>query len=508
MNSLYFKIIFFLWILTYPQIIFSQHKNDSVTQYLFEAKTSLHYGSFIELKSAIDKLDTLRNTFPNNKLYRAYFYTWKGSYCSEIGDYKESLDNEFTALKIFKELENNEGICFAYKEIGATYRYFSGAENLISAKSYLIEAKNILPLLRLTDTNLSINLANRVYTNLANTYLGLINSKALKYCERNSEHKDSIQICCNDSVSKYLILAESTNKEIDKYGIARVLFIKSKNYVRNDINLATKTYKNCIKYSLSNHIPITYIDASNAYAELQFKNHQLNEALLFALKAYNSAMSNNKKKQIAESSSLLSRIYDARKNTDSSYYYLKQKDLYRDSLLSEQKIAQWGNFEADKKVKEEDEKRAIEQHNTEISFLSIGGIILIIFRIYVYFLRVRAKRKAILPKWLTSILDYVGVINLLLIFECFNLAIHHRVAELVHHNAVLMLIITTVIAFGITIIEHKIKHTIRGLITALSDQNNSIQNIITKASHATKQIISKRMIHAKKSINRKYKKHR
>lgn len=245
----------------------------------------------------------------------------------------------------------------------------------------------------------------------------------------------------------------------------------------------------------------------NSYAEILLKEDSNKLAKKYALLSYQSALENNKKRKVEEASSVLYKIYAKLNQQDSSYYFLKQKDSYRDSVLSEQKVAQWGNFKADKKIEEEDEKRAIEQRNTEISFLVLGGSILIIFRIYVYFLRVRAKRKTLLPKWLTSILDYVGVINLLLIFECFNLAIHHRVAELVHHNAVLMLLITTIIAFGITILEHKIKHSIRGLITLISEQNNPIQNIITNASTATKRIISKRIMRSKKYSKRKTKKH-
>jgi tetratricopeptide (TPR) repeat protein len=150
---------------------------------------------------------------------------------------------------------------------------------------------------------------------------------------------------------------------------------------------------------------------------------------------------------------LLADIYE-KTNCDSTLKYAKVLKIANDSLTSSKvnQQIQLMTFEEDlrqqevaaEKIKADDER----QQNIQYALIALGIIILL----SLYLLLSRSFITN------TKLIEFFGVVALLIVFEFLNLLLHPFLERITHHSPVLMLLALVCIAALLVPLHHKVEH--------------------------------------------------
>lgn len=418
----------------------SAYRRDSLFQILEKAKTPAeevtawgdicdHYGYVGQIDSVLyaneQMLKIALDSHDKASLADAYIHI--ASYYSITSDYKQSLEYQFKGLAYAEEAERPELIWLATKETGIVFKKL---KNYREALRYLQKAESVAndKPTALTDWE------NRTYTHMAEVYLGLNEA---------------------DSALHFIQLAnENTLKDVDAYGYARVLYIFATVYkARGENDLAESYYKKCINFSDMENINSPFTAASTDYGKYLFDNKQYDLSREYALRAFNEAMETRNRLGIIEAASLLRKVYYALGEKDSSFYYSDVKDAYSDSVFNEHQRNQIQNLSFSQQIKEREEQEKLSQEergrkmNIQYALIAIG--IILLFTIYLLLSR----------SFITNakLIEFFGVVALLIVFEFLNLLLHPFLERITHHNPVLMLLALVAIAALLVPLHHRIE---------------------------------------------------
>jgi hypothetical protein len=203
-------------------------------------------------------------------------------------------------------------------------------------------------------------------------------------------------------------------------------------------------------------VPAALATTSNQYSAYLIKQQKYADAKKYALLAFNTAKRSGFKKQIIEASSTLFDVNNQLGHNDSAYYYLKINHLYQDSLLTEQKVNQMQSLITSQQLHEAEQTAKVEQdeeqrkHNIQYAAIALGLVLLVMLFLLISRLIVN-----------TRVIEIVGVIGLLIVFEFINLVIHPYIARLTNDSPLLMLLILVLIAAVIVPLHHQLEHWIK-----------------------------------------------
>jgi tetratricopeptide (TPR) repeat protein len=437
------KLITFFCFVASMQTAFAQNSNfrrDSLYQVLKQAQTpagqveawvdiSEYYGyagqpdSLQYANEQILKIASL--TQEDSLLAKAYLQI--GNYFSNISDYKQALDYQFKSLSLAEKANSDFDIWLAAKETGVTFKRL---KNYSEALRYLKKAEIFLKKSPLSNSDSY----NRTYTHFAEVYLGLGQP---------------------DSALRYIQLTnEVTSKDKDAYGYARVLYIFASVYkAKGDIDLAESYYKKCIAFSDTGNIYSPYVNATTDYGQYLFDAKMYNLSKEYALNGFNKAMLAKNKLGMIEAAALLRKVYYAIGQKDSSYYYSDVKDAYTDSVFNEQQRNQIQNLSFGQQIKEKEEEARLSEEkqkrkqNIQYALIALGIVSFII-------LFLALSRRHITN---TKLIQFLGVVALLLVFEFLNLLLHPFLERITHHSPVLMLLALVCIAALLVPLHHKLE---------------------------------------------------
>ena len=149
----------------------------------------------------------------------------------------------------------------------------------------------------------------------------------------------------------------------------------------------------------------------------------------------------------------LKTIYDKQHKTDSAYYYLQIESAIKDSVFSQEKMnkVQAMAFSEQIRIKEEHAKKAEEQEqqkqNVQYALIAIGIISFIILFLLL-------SRSFITN---TKMIQLLGVMALLIVFEFLNLLLHPFLERVTHHTPLLMLLALVCIAALLVPLHHRLE---------------------------------------------------
>ena len=350
-----------------------------------------------------------------------------GNYFSLTSDFKQALEIQFKALNFAEKSKNIYSIWLANKELGVSFKQL---KNYPEALKYLLRSRELVS----QAAKRYPPSFNRTYTHIAEIYLGLGQT---------------------DSALRYIQLTNELTPKEDAYGYARMLYIFAKVYqAKGDADLAENYYKKCIAFSDAENIALPYVNAATDYAQYLLNTKQNNLSKQYALAGFNRAMQSKNKLGVINASALLRKAYYAIGQKDSSYYYADIKDAYRDSVFNEQQVNQIQNIAFAQQIKEkEDEARLAEeaqQRNENIQFA------LIAFGIITFIIIFLLLSRSFITN--TKMIEFLGVVALLIVFEFLNLLLHPFLERVTHHSPVLMLLALVCIAALLVPLHHKIEH--------------------------------------------------
>ncbi len=438
------KIITLFYFIASMQIVFAQNSNfrrDSLYKELKQAQTPGRqvyvWGDICDYYSYAGQPDSMRYateqmlkiatiTHQDSLLGRAYYQI--GGYFSHISDYKQALEYEFKSLLLAEKAKNDIDICFTNKEVGVNFKRL---KNYNEALRYLKRAESIL---KEIPSNIRLDGPNRTYTNIAEVFLGLAQpDSALRYVQSANE---------------------VTIKEKDAYGYARVLYIFAAVYkAKGDMDLAESYYKKCIAFSDAENIYAPYVTATTDYGQYLFEARQYNLSKAYALNSFNKAKDAKNKSGMIGAAALLRKVYYSVGQKDSSYYYSDVKDAYSDSVFNEQQRNQIQNLSFSQQIKEKEEQAKIseetQQRNQNIQFA------LIAFGIITFIIIFLLLSRSFITN--TKMIEFLGVIALLIVFEFLNLLLHPFLERVTNHSPVLMLLALVCIAALLVPLHHRVE---------------------------------------------------
>jgi hypothetical protein len=345
-------------------------------------------------------------------------------------DYSQTFEYVFKALDIAQR-GYRQRLPLLYSNIGLTYIEL---DNYPSALYYLHKGQQYLPLDDWGDAKIAIA------TNLAYVYQKMAKP---------------------DSALKYIQLAYQLNlKKTHDQALNQAEIYRNFGLVYEQLNepaLVDYYYKKGIRYSDSVNIPSIVASASKYYSEYLIKQQKYTDAKHYALLSFNNAKKMGFKKGVIGASDLLYILNDQHGRNDSAYYYLKIKNLYQDSVITEQKTNQMQASLVNQQLKEAEQnaKAAQEQeqrvHNEAYAAIAFGLILLMIVFLLL-------SRSIIVN---TRVIEIIGVIGLLIIFEFINLVLHPYLTAITNDSPLLMLLILVLIAAVIVPLHHQLEQWIK-----------------------------------------------
>ena len=149
----------------------------------------------------------------------------------------------------------------------------------------------------------------------------------------------------------------------------------------------------------------------------------------------------------------LSNVQELNNDSRLALYNYKQYIVIKDSIFSAEKQNEIFNLEKKAEIetkKREQEKAEEEKERTE--FLHVAGISSFILILIGLVLLLRHKRVNV------RVIEILGTISALVVFEFIELLLHGKIEELTHHNMTFTLLCLLAVAGVIAPIHHRIEH--------------------------------------------------
>ena len=380
-----------------------------------------------------DMLRVAQQSHNDSLLVRAYMSV--ATYLVNKADYEAGLEFYFKALHRAEELELTDLVILLNNNIGGEY---GDLKNFNEALKYAKKVKQLLATKGDKDVML-------VYNNwhVAFDYLNLNKT---------------------DSALQYLNTA-SRNIKTHKLSGKKINFIQAHIYWSygqvyenlKNADAAGKYYQRAITYSDSLQIKIPLVLSLNGYSQFLYNNAQYKPAKLNALRALNEAQQTDFVLEVINSASVLSKIYTKLNMPDSANYYYRLKDEQQEKTFNQQRISRLQDITFTEQIHQaEEQARLTELEEQRKHNLQYAGIAIAIITLVVIFLLL-SRSTAASPR----VIEFLGVVGLLILFEFINLLLHPFIGKYTHHSPLLMLGIMVVIAALLVPLHHKMEHWIK-----------------------------------------------
>lgn len=432
------KIIISLLLFCCVTATYSQPIPDSVLAKYRAAKTDEQKGncllSYFSNQLVTDS-NTTANTLSllgwfgkqNDEVGKDYTNIWLSHILESKGDFPASLNLLFPVLSRFEKRRDNFGISRAYRAIGSTY---------MSSKDYSHAAEYLKKQIAFTSTDNGKEVLSRIYNGIACAY---------------GEGKMA------DSGMVYAQKAVNMDSELKNYQqLAVSISTLGENYIAaGEYDIALPFLRRTFNYYQKNNAPSHYMDAylKNDFAEVFLATKIYDSANYYAHQALQVSIPFGVKDQSMRSYEYLYKSFEQTNQQDSLNKYFRLAMITKDSLFNLEKIKsiQALSFREELRQQEittEKGKTAEERkQNIQFALLALGIVSIIILFLLL-------SRRFITN---TKVIEYFGVIALLIVFEFLNLLLHPFLENVTHHTPVLMLVALVCIAALLVPLHHKLE---------------------------------------------------
>ena len=225
-----------------------------------------------------------------------------------------------------------------------------------------------------------------------------------------------------------------------------------------------------LKRSLQNSFLCeTYLGLS----KIKQSQNKYDSAVYFAKAAANTANSSGLNQKYLWACEMLSNCYAVKKEIDSAFYYQSKTILIKDSIFNNDKAKQVQilNIEEDIRQKEMAEAAKVEREERDhkLKMLLVGLAIPLFFLFCIFLSKIKVHAKVV---------EFTGILSVLLFFEYLTLLLHPAVAEFTNHSPFFEIIIFVAIAAFITPMHHRIQHWMLQKLT--KHHRAKLQQVISK----------------------------
>ena len=364
-----------------------------------------------------------------------------------MGNNSQALEYYIWQLKIEEERNNSYNVAIVNMSIAFVY---NGEKDTAKAIYYILKADSVinndslndLKLYSLLNTGDIFEKANRLRDALA--YTMACYNLAIK-------NKDS------------LMIGSSLNNLGNIYSKT------------NDIEKAIVSYKTSLPYLTAANDYQSISEGKLGLAKVLEKKNINDSSLHFATASYKMSSENGFLKNALAASTLISQLYKKQKKIDSAFAYREISDALKDSIESREKIKQLESISIEEQLRQQHlvavAKQEKEEEREKLQLLAIGILIPVFFLMSLYISRTRVNKKVI---------EYSGIISLLLLFEYITLLIHPFIAEVTNHSPVIEIIILVCIAAVVVPAHHKIESWFIKRLALIHEKHSYKKKIVTE----------------------------
>jgi tetratricopeptide (TPR) repeat protein len=359
----------------------------------------------------------------------AISYNWAGSYLAFAkGDNTGALEYYFKALPLAEKVLDKRRIGSLYFDIALVYFILQNNEEAV---------KNI----------------RKGGENLPDPSSPMYNFMLVQY-QRNMS-KYYLLVGRYDSALHYaqaLTETSTTLKSLSfEYG---AFYLNGSTYAKmGDMEMADVYFKKAKEMTYLIENSTGRLDFFEIYIRFLLSYKRINEAHEQAKQLMDWGIQNNNNNLKLSAAVFMQQVFDSLHQADSAYYYSKIKDNLNASIFSQDNInkTQALAFNDQLRIIEDNAKKAEEaqqrKENIQYALIALGIISLLMM----YLLLSRS--------FITNskLIEFFGVIALLIIFEFLNLLLHPFLERITHHSPVLMLLALVCIAALLVPLHHKVE---------------------------------------------------
>ncbi len=217
--------------------------------------------------------------------------------------------------------------------------------------------------------------------------------------------------------------------------------------------LAMANYKAAIPYLKTNNNESFLCEAYQGVAGLLLAAGRLDSAAFYGKLSLNLALSRSFSQKYLRSCQLLTGIYRALHLPDSALAYEDKLLVMKDSIYSQDKERQLSNLTISEELRQKEIQQELleaqKERDYQLKLLLVGLLIPFSFLISLVLSKRKMHRK---------IVEFSGVISLLMLFEYLTILLHPVVVKWTNHSPFLEILIFVCIAAVLTPSHHRLEH--------------------------------------------------
>lgn len=341
-----------------------------------------------------------------------------------IGNYPKALEYFIQKLKIEEMRNNPDKLAVVLMNIAGVYHMQQEEEK---ALEYQTKADSIIDAARIDYL--------KIYSllNLGDMY------------EKSGKLKAALQ----STEKAYTLALKENNVGL----IGSILNNLGNIYAKlDDTLLSVRQYKAALPYLEQTQNEDVMAETTLGLAKQYLLLSISDSAAYYGMQSYEICRKNGFLSRQLTASIFLKDYYKDKGDVKNAFVYQEEILVLKDSIFSKERIAkaQAISLEEDLRQKEMTEKKLEEEHERKVKlqYLTIGILLPILFLLTLYL-----SNKKIKPK----IIEFLGVVSLLLSFEYIMLLLHPLIVTVTNHEPIYQLMIFALIASVLTPAHHRIE---------------------------------------------------
>lgn len=358
---------------------------------------------------------------------------------NQTGNYPRALEFYLRKLKLEEKRNSPQDMASAILNIGSVHAYL---EEYDRALEYYYRADSIMKTNPQGDPHYGDILRYSIYLNLGDLYNRL--NKA-----------DSASIYFHRSLTAAVEQQNGDFTGTSMVGLAEVA-LKQK-----DVNTAGFNFHSALPYLEKAKNEDLLCEAYWGLANLHDTLQQYDSARFYARRMLSLAEQDGFLRWQLKAADFLNSYYHRLHQTDSAYAYLLLSGRLRDSISGIDKVRTTQIISGNEQLRQAEiaeQKRVVQkERQQQLQYLFISIFIPAFFLLTFFLSRRRIHLR---------IIEFMGILSLLILFEFLTLLLHPYVAEKTHHNPVLELLVFVAVAAILIPAHHRIQHWLIPILTA------------------------------------------
>jgi tetratricopeptide (TPR) repeat protein len=345
-----------------------------------------------------------------------------------LGNYPKALNNYMLKLKIEEKRNSPRNYASALSNIGLMYILL---EEYPNALAYLYRADSTVEAAdRKTKEelkyNITINIGEAYYRMHLPDSAGLYFKKALALANKTG---DQFALGASMLGEANVLALKENNEEALQYYHPAFIYL---NDGLNDEMLCEVT-----------------LGMAKVYEKLSRKD----SAVFFGNLSFSMAEKDKFLSRQLDAANFLSDHFKKLKLYDSAFAYIEQTVALKDSIKGQEKTKEAMIISNNEQLRQvelaEQREREKEIRYQQLQLLVIAIFIPLFFLVTLFVSRIKTH---------VTIIKFMGIISLLLLFEYLTLFLHPAVADFTHHIPILELLIFVSLAAGLIPLHHRLEH--------------------------------------------------